>query len=49
MRVFAARAAGADSWLETARSTDAEDARDLDLAALGAGPLAGARPTTDAR
>ncbi|WP_210439125.1 sucrase ferredoxin [Nocardioides xinjiangensis] len=36
-RVFAARAAGAGSWLETALLDRIDDVRDLDLAALGAG------------
>ncbi len=37
VRVFAARAAGADSWLEAGTLGTAEEARDLDLVALGAG------------
>ncbi len=37
VRVFAARAAGADSWLEAATLPSPEELRDLDLAALGAG------------
>ncbi len=37
VRVFAARAAGADSWLETATLSGPDEVRDLDLTALGAG------------
>ena len=37
VRVFAARAAGAESWLEAATLGGPEEARDLDLTALGAG------------
>ncbi len=40
-RVFAARAAGADSWLETAALASLDEVRDLDLAALGAGRSVG--------
>lgn len=40
-RVFAARAAGAESWLETAALARLDDVRDLDLAALGAGRSVG--------
>lgn len=40
-RVFAARAAGADSWLETAALGSLDEVRDLDLAALGAGRSVG--------
>ena len=36
-RVFAARAAGAGSWLETTELDRIDDVRDLDLALLGAG------------
>ena len=46
-RVFAARAAGAGSWLETATLDDLDDARDLDLAALGAGRSVGLEPHHD--
>ena len=45
--VFAARAAGADSWLETATLGDVGDVRDVDLAALGAGRSPGFEPHTD--
>ncbi len=48
VRVFAARAAGADSWLETARLDAVDDVRDLDLAALGAGRSPGIDPTSEA-
>lgn len=44
VRVFAARAAGADSWLEAATLGTPEEARDLDLAALGAGRSPGLTP-----
>ena len=44
VRVFAARAAGAESWLETALLEDVHDLRDLDLAALGAGRSPGLEP-----
>lgn len=37
VRVFVARAAGADSWLEAATLSGPEEVRDLDLTALGAG------------
>ncbi|MCW2739365.1 sucrase ferredoxin [Nocardioides sp.] len=40
-RVFAARAAGPDSWLETAALGSLDEVRDLDLAALGAGRSVG--------
>lgn len=43
-RVFAARAAGADSWLEAAALGSLDDVRDLDLAALGAGRSVGLEP-----
>ena len=43
-RVFAARAAGAESWLESGVLQHVEDVRDLDLAALGAGRSAGLAP-----
>lgn len=41
IRVVAARAAGAASWLETASLDDVADVRSLDLAALGAGRTLG--------
>ncbi|HEX8779985.1 MAG TPA: sucrase ferredoxin [Nocardioides sp.] len=41
VRVFAARAAGPGSWLETAVLDRVEDVLDLDLAALGAGTSPG--------
>jgi hypothetical protein len=44
VRVFAARAAGADSWLETAWLDAVDDVRDLDLRALGAGRSMGLDP-----
>ena len=44
VRVFAARAAGADSWLETAALDRLDDVRDLDLAALGDGRSPGLEP-----
>ena len=37
VRVFAARAAGADSWLEAATLSGPDEVRDLDLTAPGAG------------
>ena len=40
-RVFAARVAGPDSWLEAATLDSVDDVRDLDLAALGAGRSTG--------
>jgi hypothetical protein len=43
-RVFAARAAGASSWLETAALDRLDDVRDLDLAALGGGRSPGLQP-----
>ncbi len=46
-RVFAARAAGADSWLESATLDAIEDVRDVDLAALGAGRSPGLEPHAD--
>ncbi len=47
VRVFAARAAGAASFLETAWLDTAEGVRDVDLAALGAGRSAGLDPHAD--
>lgn len=44
VRVFAARAAGADSWMEAATLRGPEEVRDLDLAALGAGRSPGLTP-----
>lgn len=44
VRVFACRAAGADSWTETALLDGLDEARDLDLAALGAGRPLGLEP-----
>ncbi|SFA86040.1 hypothetical protein SAMN05192575_101872 [Nocardioides alpinus] len=44
IRVFAARAAGADSWLEAATLSSPEELRDLDLDALGAGRSPGLTP-----
>ena len=41
VRVFAARAAGSGSWLESATLDTVEEVRDVDLAALGAGRSAG--------
>lgn len=46
-RVFAARAAGADSWLESATLDTVDDVRDVDLAALGAGRPTGLEPHRD--
>lgn len=46
-RVFAARAAGAGSWTETALLDAVEDVRDVDLAALGAGRSPGLTPHDD--
>lgn len=46
-RVFAARAAGAGSWLETGWLDRVDDVRDVDLAALGAGRPTGLEPTGD--
>jgi hypothetical protein len=43
-RVFAARAAGPESWSETALLDDVEDVIGLDLAALGAGRSLGLDP-----
>ena len=43
-RVFAARAAGAASWLETAELDDVDEVRGLDLAALGGGRSLGLDP-----
>lgn len=43
-RVFAARAAGADSWLASAVLDRVDDVADLDLAALREGPPAGLEP-----
>lgn len=40
-RVFAARAAGAGSWLESATLDSVDDVRDVDVAALGAGRSTG--------
>jgi hypothetical protein len=47
VRVFAARAAGADSWLESATLDAVEDVRDVDLAALGTGRSVGLEPHPD--
>ena len=47
VRVFAARAAGADSWLESATFDAVADVRDVDLAALGAGRSPGLEPHAD--
>ena len=47
VRVFAARAAGPDSWLEAATLPRVEDVRDLDLTALGAGRSCGLSPHDD--
>ena len=47
VRVFAARVAGAGSWLESATLGTVDDVRDLDLAALGAGRSPGLEPCTD--
>lgn len=44
VRVFAARAAGADSWLEAGTLGTVDDVRGLDLAALGAGRSLGLDP-----
>ncbi|MDR7253437.1 hypothetical protein J2X46_002422 [Nocardioides sp. BE266] len=44
VRVFACRAAGPDSWAETAVLDDLDQVRDLDLAALGAGRSLGLEP-----
>ena len=44
VRVFAARAAGADSWLEAGTLGNVDDVRGLDLAALGAGRSPGLDP-----
>lgn len=44
VRVFAARAAGADSWLEAATLPSHDGLRDLDLTALGAGRSPGLTP-----
>jgi hypothetical protein len=44
VRAFACRAAGADSWTETTLLAALDDARDLDLAALGAGRSLGLDP-----
>ncbi|GAA5106899.1 sucrase ferredoxin [Alloalcanivorax gelatiniphagus] len=44
VRVFAARAAGTGSWLETTLLDNAEDVRDVDLTALGAGRRPGLEP-----
>jgi hypothetical protein len=44
VRVFAARVAGAASWLETAALDRLDDVRDLDLAALGGGRSPGLEP-----
>jgi hypothetical protein len=44
VRVFAARAAGADSWLETTAVDRLDDVGDLDLAALGDGRSPGLEP-----
>jgi len=44
VRVFAARAAGPDSWLESATLDSVEEVRDLDLAALGSGRSPGLAP-----
>lgn len=45
-RLFAARAAGPGSWLETATLERVEDVRDVDLAALGAGRSPGLDPVS---
>lgn len=47
LRVFAARAAGADSWLETALLDAVEDVRGVDIEALGAGRSPGLDPSPD--
>ena len=47
VRVFAARASGAGSWLETASLDSVEDVSDVDLAALGAGRSPGLAPHPD--
>lgn len=44
VRVFAARAAGPESWLETTAVDRLDDVRDLDLAALGDGRSPGLQP-----
>lgn len=44
VRVFAARAAGADSWLEAGTLGTVDDVRGLDLAALGGGRSLGLDP-----
>lgn len=44
VRVFACRAAGADSWAETVLLPRLDDLRDLDLAPLGAGRSLGLEP-----
>ena len=44
VHVFAARAAGAESWLESAALAAVDDVRDIDLAALGAGRTTGLAP-----
>ena len=46
-RVFAARAEGADSWLEEGSLDEVEDVRDLDLGALGSGRSVGLDRRTD--
>lgn len=45
-RVFAARAAGAESWLEEGTLDHVEDVRDVDLGALGSGRSVGLDRTT---
>lgn len=47
VRVFAARAAGADSWLEAGTLGTVDDVRGLDLAALGGGRSLGLDPFDD--
>lgn len=47
VRVFAARADGAGSWLETALLDTADDVRDIDLGALGSGRSTGLDPHGD--
>ena len=47
VRVFAARAAGAGSWLESATLDTVDDVRGVDLAALGAGRSPGLEPHAD--
>jgi len=47
VRVFAARAAGPGSWLESVVLDDVKEVRGLDLAALGAGRSPGLEPSAE--